>query len=72
MGLSRRLVEKHRIPYHEKKLGQQFCNASSRAIIEMLIAECAGAGVETFFFFCNCTVRDIQKPDTYHLSTSQG
>ena len=40
------LVEKHRIPYHEKKLGQQFCDGSARAIIDMLLAECAAAGVE--------------------------
>src|SRR5213080_4033707 len=40
------LVEKHRIAYHEKKLGQQFCDGSSRAIIDMLLAECREAGVE--------------------------
>src|SRR6187399_2062279 len=40
------LVEKHRVPYHEKKLGQQFCDGSSRAIIDLLLAECAAAGVE--------------------------
>ena len=38
------LVEKHGIKYHEKKLGQQFCDGSSRAIIEMLLAECASRG----------------------------
>src|SRR5450432_1769364 len=40
------LVEKHRIPYHEKKLGQQFCDSSSRAIIDLLLAECAAAKVD--------------------------
>ncbi|MBN8711067.1 MAG: hypothetical protein BGO12_23780 [Verrucomicrobia bacterium 61-8] len=40
------LVEKHGIRYHEKKLGQQFCDTSSREIIEMLLAECVEAGVE--------------------------
>src|SRR4030095_14852202 len=30
------LVERHGIAYHEKKLGQQFCDGSSRQIIEML------------------------------------
>ena len=33
------LVEKHGIPYHEKKLGQQFCDESSRRIISMLESE---------------------------------
>ncbi|PTY02901.1 aminoacetone oxidase family FAD-binding enzyme [Verrucomicrobia bacterium LW23] len=41
-----RLVESHGIAYHEKKLGQQFCDGSSRQIVEMLQAECLAAGVE--------------------------
>jgi predicted flavoprotein YhiN len=40
------LVEKHGIPYHEKKLGQLFCDGSSRAIIEMLLTEASEAGME--------------------------
>ncbi len=63
------LVESHGIGYHEKKLGQQFCNTSSRAIIEMLMAECREAGVETF---CGCVVRDVRKADGFVLETSQG
>ena len=43
---TRALVERHRIAYHEKKLGQLFCDGSSRQIIEMLLAECAAARVE--------------------------
>src|SRR5580692_2322994 len=39
------LVERHRIPYHEKTLGQLFCNSSARAIVAMLMAECAKGGV---------------------------
>jgi predicted Rossmann fold flavoprotein len=39
------LVEKHGIAYHEKKLGQLFCDGSSRQIVGMLCAECAAAGV---------------------------
>jgi predicted Rossmann fold flavoprotein len=41
-----RLVEKHRIPYHEKKLGQLFCDRSASDIITMLEQECRDAGVE--------------------------
>jgi predicted Rossmann fold flavoprotein len=39
------LVERHGIPYHEKKLGQLFCDGSSREIVALLIDECATAGV---------------------------
>jgi len=35
------LVERYRIPWHEKTLGQLFCDHSSRAILDMLLAECA-------------------------------
>lgn len=39
------LVEKHGIPYHEKTLGQLFCDNSAKAIIEMLLTELGEAGV---------------------------
>src|ERR1700678_2173342 len=39
------LVDKHRIPYHEKTLGQLFCDRSARDITDMLEAECREAGV---------------------------
>src|SRR5437763_16164809 len=39
------LVEKHGIPYHEKTLGQLFCDGSSREIVAMLEAECRAVGV---------------------------
>jgi predicted Rossmann fold flavoprotein len=39
------LVERHGIAYHEKKLGQLFCDGSSREIVALLTAECAAAGV---------------------------
>ena len=40
------LVEKHGVPYHEKKLGQLFCDQSSKDIVALLLAECAAAGAE--------------------------
>ena len=43
------LVEKHRISWHEKTLGQLFCDGSSRQIVKMLLDECAAGGVETAF-----------------------
>jgi predicted Rossmann fold flavoprotein len=41
-----RLVDRHRIPWHEKKAGQLFCNGSSREIISMLRKESNEAGVK--------------------------
>src|SRR5271157_3708557 len=40
------LVEKHGIAYHEKTLGQLFCDHSARDIVEMLESECRAAGVQ--------------------------
>jgi predicted flavoprotein YhiN len=51
------LVEKHGIPYHEKKLGQLFCDLSSRQIVELLQKECAAARVEIQL---NCRVLSIK------------
>src|SRR5690349_12878449 len=42
------LVEKHRIPYHEKALGQLFCDNSAREILNMLESECRAAAVSIF------------------------
>ncbi|CAE7608336.1 unnamed protein product, partial [Symbiodinium natans] len=39
------LVESHGIKYHEKKLGQLFCNRSAHSIVDMLQEECLAAGV---------------------------
>jgi hypothetical protein len=40
------LVDRYGIPWHEKTLGQLFCDGSARAILDMLLAECALGGVE--------------------------
>jgi predicted Rossmann fold flavoprotein len=40
------MVSEHGIPYHEKKLGQLFCDNKSKDILNMLLAECRRAGVE--------------------------
>jgi predicted Rossmann fold flavoprotein len=42
------LVEKHRIPYHEKTLGQLFCDHSAEDVTQMLESECRDAGVQIF------------------------
>src|SRR5918994_7929975 len=43
------LVDRHRIAWHEKTLGQLFCDGSSRQILAMLLEACRSAGVETLF-----------------------
>ena len=43
------LVDRHRIAWHEKTLGQLFCDGSSKQIVAMLLDECAAGGVETAF-----------------------
>ena len=39
------LVESHGIAYHEKTLGQLFCDGPARQIVQMLVADAAAAGV---------------------------
>jgi predicted Rossmann fold flavoprotein len=64
------LVEKHKISWHEKKLGQLFCDKSSRDIVAMLLKECEDAGVE---LRTGCKIEKISKNDSvYTLKTSTG
>lgn len=63
------LVEKHRIAYHEKKLGQQFCSTSSRAIIEMLLSECREAGVEVR---TEMEVLGVERDGRFRMETKRG
>jgi predicted Rossmann fold flavoprotein len=57
-----RLVEEHRIPYHEKKLGQLFCDRAASDITAMLEQECRSAGVE---IRCNTKVNEVRKLDQF-------
>ena len=52
------LVEKHGIPYHEKTLGQLFCDRSARDILGMLETECQNAGVSIFL---NTKINQVTK-----------
>ena len=61
------LVEKHRIPYHEKTLGQLFCDRSSRDILEMLENECRDAGVRIFL---NASIADVTKATGFVVRTA--
>jgi predicted Rossmann fold flavoprotein len=64
-----RLVRQHHISYHEKKLGQLFCDGSSQQIIQMLLKECEAHNVN---IRVNCSVTSIQKDGNFIIETSAG
>ncbi|MGX5842028.1 NAD(P)/FAD-dependent oxidoreductase [Mesorhizobium sp. ArgA1] len=62
------LVERHGIAYHEKTLGQLFCDGSARQIIDMLVAEMRGRGAELAL---STEVRDVARTaEGFELSLS--
>ncbi|HLZ50474.1 MAG TPA: aminoacetone oxidase family FAD-binding enzyme [Candidatus Acidoferrum sp.] len=63
------LVEKHRIPYHEKTLGQLFCDRSAHDITNMLEAECRDAGVQIFL---NVKTREVLHASEFLVHTGAG
>ncbi|MGC1676087.1 MAG: NAD(P)/FAD-dependent oxidoreductase [Candidatus Binataceae bacterium] len=63
------MVERHRIAYHEKTLGQLFCDGSAREIVAMLLAECACAGVEIRL---GCRVTEVVRAGQFNLETNLG
>ena len=65
------MVERHRIAYHEKELGQLFCDVSSKLIVKMLMDECAAAGAQVR---THCAIERVTVEDdgTFALATSQG
>ncbi|RVB20429.1 aminoacetone oxidase family FAD-binding enzyme, partial [Mesorhizobium sp. M7A.F.Ca.CA.001.07.2.1] len=64
------LVERQRIAYHEKTLGQLFCDGSARQIIDMLVSEMQGRGVELAL---SASVEDVRKTvEGFALTLSTG
>lgn len=64
------LVEKHGIPYHEKKLGQLFCDNKAKDIVNMLLTECEEHAVDVR---TKCSVETVAKTDQgFVLNTNQG
>lgn len=61
-----KMVERHHIPYHEKKLGQLFCDRSAQDIINMLEQECREAGVKMFL---STRIQEITRTTTFVLRT---
>jgi predicted Rossmann fold flavoprotein len=63
------LVEKHRIAWHEKTLGQLFCDGSARQVVSMLLAEAEAAGVEVRIAH---RPTGIEKADRFTVHTDKG
>ena len=63
------LVEKHGIAYHEKKLGQLFCDGSSNEIIQMLLRELAWAGGEVY---TGVEIQSVVHTGKYYVNSSSG
>jgi len=63
------LVEKHHIPYHEKTLGQLFCNRSSQDILKMLETECSYVGTE---IHTKVMIQEVTLGTEFVVRTAQG
>jgi predicted Rossmann fold flavoprotein len=63
------LVERHHIPWHEKTLGQLFCDRAANDILNMLQQECTAAGVS---IQVATPIQQITHRDGFHLSTGHG
>ncbi|KRB08733.1 NAD(P)/FAD-dependent oxidoreductase [Lysobacter sp. Root690] len=66
------MVERHRIAYHEKELGQLFCDESSKLIVKMLVDECMAAGVR---INTGCSIERIvggEGDSGFRVHTTQG
>ena len=63
------LIEKYRIAWHEKTLGQLFCDGSARAVVAMLLAECDAAGVDLRL---SHRPTGITRSDQFDVATDHG
>ena len=68
------MVDRHRIAYHEKELGQLFCDESSKQIVRMLLDECAAADVR---IETSCSIERVRHGDDaiaglFHVHTARG
>ena len=60
-----RLVDRHGIAYHEKTLGQLFCDGSAQQIVDMLMSECAQAGVRVIL---STAVREVRRDNSFTVN----
>lgn len=66
------LVERHGLAYHEKALGQLFCDHKSKDILDILLAECADAGVEIQTRCEILSVEPLKDEAGFELVTAKG
>jgi hypothetical protein len=62
-----RLVERHGVAYHEKALGQLFCDGSARQIVDLLMSECVIAGVRVLLSTVVSEVRHDDSSRAFNL-----
>src|SRR5215475_12012478 len=60
------LVEKHRVPYHEKTLGQLFCDRAATDIVQMLEEECRAAHIQILL---NQNIREVTRSGEFIVRT---
>ena len=63
------LVRRHGIAYHEKTLGQLFCDGSARAVVAMLLSECSDGGVD---LRVGHSITDVSRGDRFRVETNGG
>ena len=63
------MVERHRIAWHEKTLGQLFCDGSARQIVAMLLAECAAVGADIRL---QQRIGEVSRADRFRVETDAG
>ena len=63
------LMARHRIPWHEKTLGQLFCDGSAREVVAMLLAECDASGVDLRL---SHRITGVTRGDRFRVSTDRG
>ncbi|SOD91204.1 NAD(P)/FAD-dependent oxidoreductase [Caenispirillum bisanense] len=63
------MVTRHRIPYHEKKLGQLFCDDTALRILRMLLDECHDGAVDIRL---SHRISDVARGDAFRVVTDKG
>lgn len=64
------MVDRHRIAWHEKELGQLFCDESSKLIVRMLMDECASGNVR---IITDCEIQQVRhEGEGFGITTGQG
>ena len=64
-----RMLEKHDIAWHEKTLGQLFCDGRAGAVVEMLLRECRAGAVDIRL---NHNVSDVSRAECFRVATDKG